>query len=239
MKQKKTAEKPPRDPPKYSPSVDETEEKPKEKQYTKFFLMTYLPETEMWLELQAHSKSVKRYAYAYHDKDTWTEDVYKIDKETGETVLDDNGLPVVLHEKGTYKEPHFHLYLELHNNQKRYIGAVAKWFKEFHGENTFCRAVTKNAGACWKYLIHDSDECRKQGKFEYEPSIRQTNDSSYFERFDLPFQGDATLNALLDLRAGFSVFECCMKYGRDFIINYSKIKTVLEEIHWEEEHENA
>ena len=105
MEQKKPIEKPPREPPKYAPSVDETEEKPKEKQYTKFFLMTYLPETEMWLELQAHSKSVKRYAYAYHDKDTWTEDVYKIDKETGETVLDENGFPVVLHEKGTYKEP--------------------------------------------------------------------------------------------------------------------------------------
>lgn len=220
------------EPPHYIPPPEEKEEK---KQYTKFFLLTYLPEDELWLELQRHSTQIKRYAYAVHDRDKWSEDVYHVDSETKEYILGDDGLPLLKYKKGDPKEPHVHLYLELENSQKRYVSAVANWFKECYGENTFCRPVSSNAGACWKYLIHDSDECRKQGKFQYSPDIRITNDSQYFIRFDLPFQGDKILNALLDLQAGFTLRECCMKYGRDFILNYHHIKGMIESIKTEEE----
>lgn len=228
--------KPPREPPSFIPSSDE--ETSKEPKYNKFFLLTYLPEDEMWTELQAHSKQIKRFAYALHDKDHWTEDVYQVDPEIKEFVLDDNGIPILKHKIGDPKEPHIHLYLELHNGQNRYASAVANWFKEYHGENTFCRPVGKkeneNPGACWKYLIHDSKKCREEGKYEYPPDIRITNDPQYFVRFDLPFQGDKILNALLDLEAGFTYRECCMKYGRDFIVNYHHIRGMLECIRAEE-----
>lgn len=224
--------KPPREPPRYIPKSDE--DAPKVEKYDKFFLLTYLPEDEMWLELQAHSKQIKRFAYALHDKDHWTEDVYQVNPETKEYVLDDNGLPLLKHKKGDPKEPHVHLYLELLNNQKRPVGTVANWFKEYHGENTFCRPVGKrqneNPGACWKYLIHDSKACREEGKFEYPPDIRITNDPQYFNRFDLPFQGDKILNALIDLEAGFTYRECCFKYGRDFILHAHHIIAMYERI---------
>lgn len=218
--------KPPIEPPRYLPQDEEAEAKVKK--YTSFFLLTYLPPDDVWLELQAHQSQIKRFALALHDKDTWNEDVYYVDPETKEYILDENGLPSVKYRAGSPKEPHVHVFLELKNNQKRTVSAVANWFKEFHGENTFCRSVTSNPGACWKYLIHDSDECRREGKFQYTPDIRVSNDPQYFNRFDLPFQGDKILNALLDLEAGFSYRECCMKYGRDFILHAHHIRAMVE-----------
>lgn len=236
MKIKEIKEKAPREPPTYSPTMpleeEQSEAQPMQedgnpkKQYKCFSLITYLPEDTMYLELCAHSKHIKRYAYAYHDQDMWVEDVYEIDKETKQTVLDENGQPKIKHKKGEPKEPHFHLILQL--TQPRYPQAVANWFKEFNEENTLCQpCIGESVARTWKYLIHDSKKCREQGKVQYDASIRKSNDFTYFNRFDLPFNGDIVLNALLDLEAGFTVRECAMKYGRDFIINFHKIQEVL------------
>lgn len=227
MPSTKDVEKPPREPPKYIDDSLETEEKPKGKQHKCFSLLTYLPEDIMWLELQAHSKHIKRYAYAYHDKDIWVEDVFATDKDTGQILTNENGEPIVKHHKGEPKEPHFHLIVQL--NQPRYPGAVANWFTEYNNENTFCQpCIGESLARTWKYLIHDSKKCREDGKYIYEPSIRHTNDEAYFNRFDMPFNGDCVLNALLDLEAGVSVRECALKYGRDFIIHFRRIKEVLD-----------
>lgn len=257
MKIKNVKEKPPREPPTYYPQITadekemefvpqtidvdaDEESQPRQydikKQYKCFSLITYLPEEDMWLELQAHTKHIKRYAYALHDKDIWVEDVFEIDKETKQIVTDENGQPIIKHHKGDKKEPHIHLIVQL--TQPRYIGAVANWFREYHDENTLCQPCLGDSVArTWKYLIHDTKKSKKQGKVQYDPSIRKTNDFPYFNRFDLDFNGDACLNALLDLEAGFTIRECCMKYGRDFIINFHKIAEVLGYITAEQERE--
>lgn len=254
MKTKTIKEKPPREPPSYFPPASSDEipiedippneveeiddEAPKRfdltKQYTCFSLITYLPEDDMWLELQAHSKHIKRYAYACHDKDVWVEDAYEYSEDHSKILTNENGEPIIKHHKGERKEPHIHLILQL--TQPRYVGAVRKWFQEYHGENTLCQPCYADSLArTWKYLIHDTAKAKKQGKVIYDPSIRKSNDFPYFNRFDLPFNGDSCLNALLDLEAGFTIRECCMKYGRDFIINFHKIIEVLGYINAQDE----
>ena len=67
--------------------------------FTELFLISYLPSTDIINDiLDKKIKSIKSYAFIYHNKDIYLNDI-----------LDDNN--EILHKKGDLKTPHYHIYL--------------------------------------------------------------------------------------------------------------------------------
>lgn len=107
----------------------------------------YLNEDTIKIAL-AH-KTIKKWAYVLHDKDVYTEE-------------DEKNNP--LHKKGTPKENHFHVVLEM--TPLTDIETIAKWFKI--APNFI--DIPKGYGAfmeCVEYLTHESVKQQAKGKYLY------------------------------------------------------------------------
>lgn len=188
-----------------------------------FACITYLNETALKLVLLLHSHQIRVYAYAYHDKDTYEDDV--IDEESGE----------VVHEKGNLKEPHYHILLILNNCNT--LSAVRRWFygykdKDNKDINTLVQ-VSRDKYFSFDYLTHNTAECMRQGKYLYPSDIVVSNDINHFKgHYSADF--DSAQLILLDFLKGTPYKEMAMKYGRDFILNFEKYKTFATEMHFHE-----
>ena len=105
--------------------------------------------TEDAIKLGLNHKMIKRYAYAYHDKDVYSQ----ADEEADPS-----------HKQGDIKPPHWHIVLEL----VRQIDCinVAKWFDI---PMNFVN-IAKGAGAfldCVEYLTHEDNKQQGLGKHLY------------------------------------------------------------------------
>lgn len=123
-----------------------------------FFIMQYEynPKTkEPLLNLDtikialAH-KTIKRYAYIYHDKDKYTEEDEKKNPE---------------HKAGTIKPAHWHIVIEMTRSTE--IEVLAKWFSI---EKQYIE-IKKGRGVfldCVQYLTHEHENQVVLGKYRYE-----------------------------------------------------------------------
>ena len=98
-------------------------------------------------------RTIKRWAYAYHDKDVYS----ALDEEHDEK-----------HIKGQPKPPHWHIVVEMGSNQIE-LGVVAKWFKVADnyvetgkGRGAFLDLV--------QYLTHEDAKQQELGKHRYDDS---------------------------------------------------------------------
>lgn len=142
---------------------------------------------------------VSEYAYILHDRD----------------VKDD----------GTLKESHLHFLLVL--NRSRRLADIQSFMKKTLQGNVMlqpCRSVSDSYG----YLTHDNDD----SKVHYdESSIVSSADSSYWKADtslnDSDKSCDTIMSAYFELLNSIPLTECAKKYGRDFIIHYNHIKSLL------------
>lgn len=175
----------------------------------KFSLITYLDEGILKVILAKHREQVRVYAFAYHDMDR--------------------------REDGTLKEPHIHLILVTYNACS--VSAVRRWFSGLTDKNgleiTTTAQICSDVFSAYDYLTHSTREAREAGKYQYDKSIIRTNDvagmSSYFGGY-VESNFDTITLAAEDLLHGASVHDLGRRYGRDFILNFSRIKDYISAV---------
>ena len=142
---------------------------------------------------------VLEYAYILHDRD----------------VKDD----------GTPKEPHYHFLFVL--NRSRRLADIQSTMKKTLQGNVMlqpCHSVSDS----YVYFTHENED----SKASYdESSIVSSADKSYWKPADSSSDSDTScdsiMSAYLDLLNSMPLTECAKKYGRDFIIHYNHIKSLL------------
>ena len=179
--------------------------------YRKFSCITYLGEDFLKLRLFQHEKQIRAYAYAYHDKDT--------------------------NEDGTFKEPHAHLLIITYNTCT--LSAVRRWFSGFIQDgkvvNTIVQKLTDEY-EMYEYLIHNTLQAKLDGKYQYDKSIRKTDDPIYWQAYEESNWDNVQLACEMLLK-GTSIHDCGRMFGRDFILHYNAIKHYLADVQlWEKEH---
>lgn len=116
----------------------------------------HLSENEIIVAL-AH-RTITRYAYVLHDKDVYTEQDEKKNKE---------------HKAGTEKKSHWHVEIELKNNATEPL-VIAKWFGV--PENFVEIKKGKNAFLeCVEYITHEDEKQQMLGKHRYDDSEIKSN----------------------------------------------------------------
>ena len=174
-----------------------------------FSLVSYLSREELQIALLAHTQQIKQYAFAYHDKD--------------------------LNEDGTPKEAHFHIVLCLYNATS--LSAVRRWFSGYIDNdgksiNTLGQ-ICNDIFSQYDYLTHNTLECREKGKYQYPQEIVECSDKQYFKAND-DFSADNHTLAMNDYLNGVPLRTLYKVYGRDFIIHYSSIKNLAQDIEMED-----
>lgn len=179
--------------------------------FTWFSVRTYLNQRQLDLFLQYRIRSmIRHYAYCYHDSD------YNSD---GELIT-----------------PHFHIVLALHRS--RTVEDVEKWFDGFHDEKgmhvnykVIPLSGKDDVRNQFEYLCHLTSGARKEGKHIYSESERIVDDVDFWEPYTYKMSQQNLLQALMRISSGeLSLRQACIEYGRDFILHYSHIKVLLEDI---------
>lgn len=169
------------------------------KRYRNFSLVTYLNPQQIESVLLKHDRQVKAYAYITHDK--------------------------------CNKEIHTHLLICLINATT--CNAIQNWFTGFEDEkglqiNTLVQPM-HDLYSSYKYLTHETEQAREEGKYVYSKDNIKGNNLSYFTDSSKQDIDNLTL-AIDDLLAGIPLDEVTKKYGRDFIIHYGHIKMLFNDI---------
>lgn len=183
------------------------------------FLISYLPSINIINDiLDKKLKNIKSYAFIYHDKDIYFNDI-----------LDDKN--EIIHKKGDLKTPHYHIYLKLKSN--RYADEIKRWFmpKELKDENGLpynCLSQkVKSSVACIDYLTHKNEP----DKYQYsESDIISYNIESVLDNDAI----DNSIDIVEDMLTGFSTRELVKRYGRDFIYHYSSYSAIVAKIKYED-----
>ena len=184
------------------------------------FLVSYLPSIDIINEiLDKKLKNIKSYAFIYHDKDTYINDI--LDDKTNE----------IIHKKGDLKLPHFHIYLKLKSS--RDCEEIKRWFmpKELIDVNGLpynCLSQkVKSSVACIDYLTHKNEP----DKYQYsESDVISYNIDSVLENDAI----DNSIDIVEDMLSGFTTRELAKRYGRDFIYHYSSYSAIVAKIKYED-----
>ena len=181
-----------------------------------FRLITYLDKLGIDLVVAMHLNQIKAYSAIYHDKDTWSFDDEKRDPN---------------HKEGTFKEPHYHIVLCLYNATT--VSAVKRWFYGFKDDdgqtvNTLGQ-VSKDINADYDYLTHTDFNSISLGKVIYNDDLIFGHNLSYFKgSYQCMF--DTSQHIVEDMQNGTSYEIMWRRYGRDFILNFSKYKEFCDNL---------
>lgn len=142
---------------------------------------------------------VDEYAYILHDRD--------------------------IKEDGTPKEPHYHFLFVLRRSRR--LSDIQSCMKKTMEGNVLlqpCHSVPDTYG----YLMHEDED----DKVKYDESdIVSSADKSFWKpdksSNDSDKSCDTIMSAYLDLLNSMPLTDCAKKYGRDFIIHYNHIKSLL------------
>ena len=120
-------------------------------------------------------------------------------------------------------EPHYHFLLCLVRSRR--LSDVLNSIKKEGSSNVLLESCSSPSSVV-RYFVHaDNPE-----KFQYSvDSIVSDTSLTYFDSLsrEKHAKEDNVLNAFSDLIDGIPVVECAKKYGRDFIIHYTHIKSLL------------
>lgn len=186
---------------------------------SELFLISYLPSIDIINEiLDKKLKNIKSYAFIYHDKDTYINDI-----------LDDKN--EIIHKKGDLKIPHYHIYLRL--KSRREPDEIKRWFMpkgllDVNGLPFNCLSQkVKSSVACIEYLTHKNEP----EKYQYsENDIISYNIDSVLENDAI----DNSIDIVEDMLTGFSTRELVKRYGRDFIYHYNCYSAIVAKIKFED-----
>lgn len=173
-------------------------------------LSTYVSKDTIELALKEHSDIIRAYAYILHDKFTKTE----------------------LGEKD-HKEPHYHIVVRL--TRPLNLTTICNWFREFNadGQRINTRALpSSDFQADYEYLIHKNDLDKWQYKWS---DVTGFNEIAFKNHKNC--DNDIAIDALNDLLDGVSVYDVCMRYGRDVIYHFPQLKFVFDLIYYGKEYQ--
>lgn len=126
-------------------------------------------------------------------------------------------------------EPHFHLALFFTDNVKYY--QVLRGFCGYLDDrgnaiNTMCDPA-HHPEALYDYFLHQSEKSKVDGKASYSEEDLRSDNLDFFKNYQPKLKIDKVGNAMSDLMSGCSLPDCISKYGRDFVIYYSRYKELL------------
>lgn len=130
--------------------------------------------------------SIKEWAYVLHDKDVFTEDAIekslertkerygRLSPQEKEKISEDEYLDIYHNWKkmGEPKPSHYHIVLRSDRNME--IKKVAQWFG-IPANMIDAPTGRSNFVECVRYLTHESDKCKDQGKVPYDDDEIKSN----------------------------------------------------------------
>lgn len=120
-------------------------------------------------------------------------------------------------------EPHYHFLLCLCRSRR--LSDVLSSIKKEGASNVLVESCSSPSSIV-RYFVHADNP----DKFQYSvDGIVSDTDLTYFDSLsrEKPVKEDVILNAYLELSDSMPISECAKKYGRDFIIHYNHIKSLL------------
>ena len=149
--------------------------------------------------VKVNNSVVDEYAYILHDRD-----------------VKDDGSP---------KEPHIHFLFVLRRSRR--LSDIQSCMKKILNGNVMLQSCHSVSGA-YSYLTHENED----NKVTYDDSaIVSSSDKSYWLSDNssnvCDKSCDTIMAAYVDLLNSMPLTECAKKYGRDFIIHYNHIKSLL------------
>lgn len=129
-------------------------------------------------------------------------------------------------------EPHWHICLVLAAGNACPAQRVLKWFAD--KQNTFIEPMI-DRGAMFTYLTHSDEKSISAGKADYSPDSIICDDREWWNTKDKQYLGvDKSVQIIDDILSKVPYRQLCLKYGRDFIINFERYKRMAVMIHDEE-----
>ena len=131
----------------------------------------------------------------------------------------------ILHDNDEGKNPHYHLVIVTYH--ARSYDDILSWFDDCTDVlglrcNSFIKPVF-DLPSCYDYLTHKN----APDKYQYSSDDIVSFNEAFFKTDVVP---DTLSLAIEDLLNGTSLNECRKRYGRDFIVHYGHIKTLLTDI---------
>ena len=128
-------------------------------------------------------------------------------------------------EDGTLKDPHYHFLFVLRRSRR--LADIQSCLKKTLQGNVMLQSC-HSVSCAYAYLTHENDD----SKVHYdESSIVSSSDSSFWKADTssnvTDKSSDTIMSAYFDLLNSMPLPECAKKYGRDFIIHYNHIKSLL------------
>lgn len=128
-------------------------------------------------------------------------------------------------EDGTPKEPHYHFLFVLRRSRR--LADIQSCMKKTLQGNVMLQSCHSVPGS-YGYLTHETED----SKVHYDESSIVSSADSSFWKADISSHGrdkssDSIMCAYFDLLNSMPLQECAKKYGRDFIIHYNHIKSLL------------
>lgn len=124
-------------------------------------------------------------------------------------------------DSGELKKMHYHVIIRTKNPYK--LSTVHRWFINDDGNLDGLCEVCHSPVDMFRYFTHiDYPE-----KYQYNVDDIITNDINFFSGNS---KSDSLVDALNDMLSGVSVKQLVYIYGRDFIIHYSKLREIYNEI---------
>lgn len=131
-------------------------------------------------------------------------------------------------EDGTPKEKHWHTVVVFSN--PRYESAMfkrARQFSEEHGTNVLVQAKNDIRRALL-YLTHESEKALAEGKTLYDTSLLSCDDMSWYNTMiDNGEIGSFSMIHFLRDNLTCTPFENAIKYGRDYMKNFTKYRDFI------------
>lgn len=163
-----------------------------------FSLTTYATEKQIQKVIQSHISSLRAFCYIYHDKDEAT--------------------------------PHLHILMRTHGTWTE--KQIAKWFadlkdKEKQKINTFCE-IASDMEALKKYILHDTDEAREEGKHQY--TMDDVKDFGYCDLAERKDSYDSSYEILEKVLLGVNPLTLVRTYGRDYLYHINQYNECVQMI---------
>lgn len=174
--------------------------------------VSYLSEKQFLVSVERHLADVKAFCYCVHDKDKKKDDLHVL-------------MPV-----------HIHFVLQTFNSHSS--RAICRWFCGYvdsndNDVNTFCEPLFSPDGAV-AYLTHS--DCNDDYHFRYSESDLKGDKKRFI---DLAYDDkDIGLSILQDLLSGVSYRSMALRYGREFILNYSRYIEFADYLRFSDSYKN-
>lgn len=130
-------------------------------------------------------------------------------------------------ERGNIKPPHTHICLKCFRNIR-----VNNMVDYFHADSM--SNMLNNAYNRFHYLMHDSEQCRKEGKYQYDISEVLSDDLSFWQSLQKEVLDNTTMTIINAIIAGKTERYMCETFGDRYVQNKSKYKDCATQIMYEE-----